>query len=57
VLKDASAAIELYKRVFGAVEFARILVPGSGKVFHAVIGIGDSKIFLAPSPPTRRWRR
>ena len=54
VLKDASAAIELYKRVFGAVEFARILVPGSDKVFHAVIGIGDSKIFLVDQAATDR---
>jgi uncharacterized glyoxalase superfamily protein PhnB len=54
VIKDASAAIELYKRVFGAVEFARILVPGSDKVFHASIGIGDSKLFLVDEAATDR---
>lgn len=54
VLKEAAAAIELYKRVFGAVEIARILVPGSDKVFHAVISIGDSKIFLVDQAATDR---
>lgn len=54
VLKDAAAAIELYKRVFGAVELARIVVPGSDKIFHAVIGMGDSKIFLVDQAATDR---
>ena len=47
VLKDASAAIELYRRVFSAVEVVRILVPRSNNIFHACISIGDSRLFLA----------
>lgn len=54
VLKDASGAIELYKRVFGAVEVVRILVPGSTNIFHACISIGDSRIFLVDEVATIR---
>ena len=54
VLKDASAAIELYKRVFGATELVRVLVPGSNNIFHASISIGDSRLFLVDEIATTR---
>lgn len=47
-LKNAAEAIELYKKAFGAKEQGVMKSPdGSGKVMHAVLEIGNSKIFLA----------
>src|SRR5665213_328859 len=46
VLDGAAAAIELYKKAFGAEELYRMETPGSGKIAHACIKIGDSKMFL-----------
>ena len=48
--KDASAAIELYKKVFGAVEHNRMAGP-DGKILHAELQIGDSRMFLADEFP------
>ena len=45
VLRNASAAIEFYKRAFGAEEVVRMPGP-DGKVMHAEIKIGDSFIML-----------
>ena len=46
----AAAAIEFYKKAFGAVELSRI--PGSdGKIMHASIRIGDSVIMLNEEMP------
>ena len=47
---DAAAAIEFYKRAFGAIEVYRMQEPG-GKVGHAEIQIGDSRIMLADEYP------
>ena len=44
-LDDAAAAIEWYKRAFGAHEVSRSLGP-DGKIMHADITIGDSHIML-----------
>jgi len=44
-LDDAAAAIEWYKRAFGAQEVSRSLGP-DGKIMHADITIGDSHIML-----------
>ena len=41
VMKNAAAAIEFYKKAFGAVELLRMAAPG-GKIGHAEIKIGDS---------------
>jgi PhnB protein len=56
VLQDAARAIEFYKQAFGATELLRNAGPG-GKIQHAEIRIGDSRIMLGdeprPSPVTR----
>ena len=43
---DAAAAIEFYKRAFGANERSRIPGP-DGKIGHAELEIGDSLVMLA----------
>jgi PhnB protein len=48
--KDAGAAIEFYKKAFGATEVMRMPAPG-GKVGHAEIQIGDSRVMLADEFP------
>jgi len=45
-IKGASAAIDFYKKAFGAVELYRMAGP-DGTVHHAEIKIGDSPIMLA----------
>ncbi|MDB4981293.1 MAG: glyoxalase [Myxococcales bacterium] len=44
-IKGADAAIEFYKKAFGAEEKARMLGPG-GAIMYAEIRIGDSAIML-----------
>lgn len=46
----AAAAIDFYKRIFGATERMRMGAPG-GKVGHAELQIGDSVIMLADEYP------
>lgn len=48
--RSAAAAIEFYKNVFGAEEVLRMPGPG-GKIMHAEINIGDSRIMLADENP------
>lgn len=50
--KDASAAIEFYKKAFGATELCRIPMPG-GKVGHAEIKIEGAIIMLSDEFPER----
>ena len=45
-LQNAAAALDFYKRAFGATELMRIPGPG-GTVGHAEIKIGDSVVMLA----------
>jgi len=47
---DADAAIEYYRRAFGAKERVRMEAPG-GKVGHAELEIGDSIVMLADPFP------
>ena len=47
---DAAKAIEYYKRAFGAEEQVRMLGP-DGKVGHAELQIGDSKLMLSDPVP------
>ncbi len=44
--KGAAEAIEFYKRAFGAAELFKMDMPG-GRIGHAEIRIGDSRIMLA----------
>ena len=50
IVRDAAAAIEFYKRAFGATELLRMEGPG-GKIGHAEIRIGDSPVMLAGEFP------
>lgn len=50
IVDNAAAAIDFYKRAFGAVETMRLPMP-DGKVAHAEIKIGDSHIMLADEAP------
>src|SRR5262245_57322390 len=50
IVKGAAAAIEFYKKAFGATEIMRMPGPG-GCVAHAEIKIGDSPIMLADEFP------
>jgi PhnB protein len=51
----AAAAIEFYKKAFGATEVMRMPAPG-GKVGHAEIRIGDSRVMLADEYPDMGFR-
>jgi PhnB protein len=55
IVKGASDAIEFYKRVFGATEIMRMPKP-DGKIAHAELSVGDSKIMLADEYPERGYR-
>lgn len=50
VVNNASAAIEFYKRAFGAQEKERMAGP-NGKIGHAELRIGDSIVMLADEMP------
>jgi PhnB protein len=49
-IKGAAKAIEFYKKAFGATEVMRMVQP-DGKIGHAEIQIGDSRIMLADEFP------
>jgi len=49
-VKGASEAIEFYKKAFGAMETMRFAQP-DGRVGHAELQIGDSKVMLADEVP------
>src|SRR5262245_9606127 len=48
--RDAAAAIEFYKRAFGATELMRLVEP-SGKVGHAELQVGSAVFMLADEYP------
>lgn len=50
IINNATAAIEFYKRVFGAKEVMCMGKP-NGKVGHAELKFGDAKIMLADEHP------
>jgi PhnB protein len=50
-VSDAAAAIEFYKRAFGAVEMSRATAPDGKSVWHADLQIGDSRLMLADAFP------
>jgi PhnB protein len=49
-VKDAPAAIDFYKKAFGATEVMRLVGPGT-KIGHAEIRIGNSTIYLSDEFP------
>lgn len=51
----AAGAIQFYTKAFGAKEVMRMEMPG-GKVGHAELQIGDSKIMLADEYPDMGFR-
>jgi PhnB protein len=50
IVSDAAGAIAFYKEAFGAKEIMRMAAPG-GRVGHAELKIGDSRIMLADEFP------
>jgi uncharacterized glyoxalase superfamily protein PhnB len=46
VVKDASKAIDFYKKAFGAEELERHPGPDGKSIMHATIKIGDSRVML-----------
>jgi catechol 2,3-dioxygenase-like lactoylglutathione lyase family enzyme len=58
VVADGAAAIEFYRRAFGADEIGERFTDPDGRVIHAEIRIGDSVVMIAEdagdtSPPAR----
>lgn len=54
-IKGAAAAIDFYKRAFGATEIMRMNQP-DGRVGHTELQFGDSKIMLADEYPEMDFR-
>lgn len=50
IVRDAASAIDFYRRIFGAEEVMRLEMQ-NGKIGHAEIQIGDSRIMLADEHP------
>ena len=50
VVNDAAGAIEFYKTAFGASELMRMAAP-NGRIGHAELRIGDSRVMLADEFP------
>ena len=46
IVKDGAGALELYEKALGAQTVMRLDTPDGEKVLHAVLQIGNSKIFL-----------
>jgi PhnB protein len=55
VIKGAAQAIDYYKKVFGATEVVRMDGP-DGRVGHAELQIGDSRIMLADENPQMGYK-
>ena len=55
IVDGAAAAIEFYKKAFGAVEVMRMPGP-DGRIGHAEILIGDSHVMLADENPSMNAR-
>ena len=51
VVNNAAAAIEFYKRAFGAEEICRMQSPDGQKVWHVELRIGDSHLMLGDEMP------
>ncbi len=51
VVRDGNAAIEFYKKAFGAQELGRMAMPGGKKIMHALLKINDSMLMLMDEMP------
>jgi len=54
-IKGAAAAIEFYKKAFGATESMRLAQP-DGRIGHAELQLGDSRVMLADEFPDMDFR-
>ena len=54
LVRNAAAAMDYYKKAFGAVEVGRY-VQGDGRIGHADMTIGDSHFMLADEFPERGY--
>ncbi len=54
-IKGAANAIDFYKKAFGATEIMRMAEP-DGRVGHAEVLIGDSRVMLADESPDIDFR-
>ena len=50
-VRDAAAAIEFYKKAFGAVELGRMPEPNGKRLIHAAVRIGESILMLVDAFP------
>ena len=55
IIQGAAAALDFYKKVFGATELMRMAEP-DGQIGHAEMRIGDSCIMLADEAPQMGYR-
>ena len=55
-VKDGEAAIEFYKKAFGAQEHMRMPGPDGKGIGHAELQIGDSRLMLADEFPDLNFR-
>ncbi len=51
IVRDAPRAIEFYRQAFGATELMRLADPGTGKLWHAEVRVGEAVIALAEEDP------
>ena len=55
IVDGAAAAIDFYRKAFGAVEVMRMPAP-NGRIGHAEVRIGDSHLMLADENPAMGYR-
>ncbi|CAN5690602.1 VOC family protein [soil metagenome] len=51
IIQGAEQAIEFYKQAFGAEEVCRMPSPTDGKLMHAEIQLGNSRVYLCDEYP------
>jgi PhnB protein len=56
IMQQAEEAIEFYKKALDAKEIMRLTMPDTGKIGHAEIQIGDSRIMLSNEAPDMGYR-
>jgi uncharacterized glyoxalase superfamily protein PhnB len=57
VIDGAAKAIDFYKKAFGAQEIVSMPMPGTDKLMHAEIQIGNSRVMIADEFPEMGPRR